>query len=79
MSNLSRQNYLLRPEKALPLRKELESAAIEALGRILKTPIQARINSSSINHTVLEPEGEKFTIQIVVTVHPQPEKKTPPV
>jgi hypothetical protein len=55
----------------------VEEKVVEALVVGLEEPqLRARIQASSINHTVLEPEGEMFTITVRVSVF-KPDKKTP--
>lgn len=71
MSNLSARKYLFRPEKQLELQKALGEKVAEALAASFQSPITTRVHQSSIQHTVLEPEGEQFTIMVRVTVHPK--------
>ncbi len=74
MSNLSQQRFLFRPEKAQALKQALEASVLLGLEQGLGKPIKGKVNSSTINQTVLEPEGEKFTITLVVTVYPKQEE-----
>jgi hypothetical protein len=71
MSNLSNQKYLFLPKKMPDVKKALEAAVIQALATGLGAAIQAKVQSSVINHTVLEPEGELFTLTFKVSVYPK--------
>lgn len=74
MSNLSKRTFLFNPNKQIAVRKALEEGVPQLLATGLQAPIQAKVHSSSINHTVLEPEGEVFTITMKITVYPKKEE-----
>jgi hypothetical protein len=75
MSNLSNQTFLFQPRKMPDVKKALELGVVQALANGLNEPISAKVHSSVINHSVLEPEGEVFTITMKVTVHRKQEEQ----
>lgn len=63
-----------RPNDAAKLREQITIALHVALQETLKKKVQMKVNSSSITHTDLIPEGEMFTIVFQVVVHESKEK-----
>jgi len=59
----------------LALRKLVEPAVQGAIQLVLGGDHYMKVHSSIINHTGLEPEGDKFTISLVVEVHAKPQPK----
>jgi len=53
----------------LALRRLIEPAIQGAIQLLFGGDNHMKIQSSIINHTGLEPEGDKFTISLVVEVH----------
>ena len=56
------------------LRKLLEPAIVGAIQLLFGKNLIHRVHSTLITHTELEPEGDMFTINVVIEVH---EKKEP--
>jgi hypothetical protein len=56
------------------LRKNIETLLVASLQDLLGVKLIHKVHSSSITHTDLLPEGDQFTISVVIETH---EKKEP--
>jgi len=63
-------------EDNLALRKNIEALIAASIQDVLGGNIIHKVVSSSINHTSLQPEGDQFTINLVIQVY---EKKEPSI
>lgn len=59
------------------LRKNFSTALQAVLEEMLGGKIILKVNSSSITHTDLQPEGDLLTITIAVEFHEKPEPPQP--
>ena len=65
---------MYKPSDAAALRSQVTIALQVALQETLKKKVHMKVNSSSITHTDLQPEGDMFTIVFQVEVHEKKEK-----
>lgn len=64
-----------KPQDTVELRKLVEPAVVGAIQLLVKKDITYKVLSSNIMHTPLQPEGDSFTINVVVQINEKPPKK----
>jgi hypothetical protein len=64
---------VFKPQEAMALRNHvdiaLKAAVMTYMEEVKKKNVLVKVNSNNLMHTALQPEGDTFTIQVVLEVH----------